>query len=170
MHAFAALRTAARTAGIEAATRRFLLLFVLPLWLIAGLADWDRHRRTRIEHTAGTRESIIHASQHIHSLLEVVPLMAVSFLTVLHWDQAVALLARRTSQASFALRPKREPLGRSYTAGLLLALMAFIVVPYAEELWRCWRVDHSLAPRPEPPRPATATLDLRVPAEAKPPR
>ncbi len=33
----------------------------MPLWLGAGLADWYIHRRTRIEDTAGARESAIHA-------------------------------------------------------------------------------------------------------------
>jgi hypothetical protein len=33
---------------------------VLPLWLAAGLADWFCHRATRIEVTAGPRESVFH--------------------------------------------------------------------------------------------------------------
>jgi hypothetical protein len=36
--------------------------FVVPLWLGAGVADWWCHRRTDIEHTAGTKESAIHAA------------------------------------------------------------------------------------------------------------
>ena len=49
----------------------------------------------------------------------------------------------------FALRPKRPPLPRRYVGGILSALTAFIVFPYAEEFWRCYRVDKSLASRPE---------------------
>lgn len=49
-----------RVLGIEKAVRRLLLGGVLPLWLGAGLADWYLHRRTRIEQTAGPRESLIH--------------------------------------------------------------------------------------------------------------
>ena len=37
-----------------------LMYFVLPLWLAAGLADWFCHRATRIESTAGPRESVFH--------------------------------------------------------------------------------------------------------------
>ena len=48
-------------AGIENATRRLLLGGVMPLWLGAGLADWYLHRRTRIEDTAGPRESALHS-------------------------------------------------------------------------------------------------------------
>jgi hypothetical protein len=50
-----------RTAGVENATRRLLLAGVMPLWLSAGLADWYLHRRTRIEETAGPRESALHS-------------------------------------------------------------------------------------------------------------
>jgi hypothetical protein len=50
-----------RTAGIENATRGLLLGGVMPLWLSAGLADWYLHRRTRIEDTAGPRESALHS-------------------------------------------------------------------------------------------------------------
>jgi hypothetical protein len=50
-----------RTAGVENTTRRLLLAGVMPLWLGAGLADWYLHRRTRIEQTAGPRESALHS-------------------------------------------------------------------------------------------------------------
>ena len=32
----------------------------MPLWVGAGLAGWYLHRRTRIEQTAGPRESLVH--------------------------------------------------------------------------------------------------------------
>ena len=209
------VRELERAAGIERATRRLLLYFVVPLWLAAGLLDWDRHRRTHIERTSGTRESVIHAlmmteagvpsllglfldvnagvllaafaalvlheltaiwdvayaearrrvtptEQHIHSFLEVVPLMAVSFLTVLHWDQARALVGVGPAHADFGLRSKQQPLSARYVGGLLAALGACIVLPYGEELWRCFRVDHTLAARPAPAQPPTETL--RMPA------
>jgi hypothetical protein len=50
-----------RRKGVDDATRRALQWFVLPVWAGAGLADWACHRRTDIEHTAGTTESAIHA-------------------------------------------------------------------------------------------------------------
>jgi hypothetical protein len=37
-----------------------LLYFVLPLWVIAGFADYLCHRAADIEHTAGPKESVIH--------------------------------------------------------------------------------------------------------------
>jgi hypothetical protein len=40
--------------------QHILMYFVLPLWLAAGLADWFCHRATRIEVTAGPKESVFH--------------------------------------------------------------------------------------------------------------
>jgi hypothetical protein len=51
----------ARRLGVERATRRCLLYFVLPAWIGAALLDWQRHRQTKIKETAGTHESLIHA-------------------------------------------------------------------------------------------------------------
>ena len=133
-----------RSLGVETATRRWLAGGIMPLWLGAGLADWYRHKQTRIEDTAGARESMIHAlmmteagipvtlglfceinpgvlaicagalaahgltaywdvsyaeerrqvtpvEQHIHSVLEMAPVMATGFLAALYWDQVRAL-------------------------------------------------------------------------------
>ncbi|WP_448681127.1 diguanylate cyclase [Pseudomonas nicosulfuronedens] len=57
----------------------YLLYVLLPLWLVAGFADWLCHRRTDIAHTSGTRESAL----HLLMLLEVgVPLQAALFLQI----------------------------------------------------------------------------------------
>ena len=99
---------------------------------------------------------------HAHSFLEVIPLMAFSFLAVLHPDQSLALFGVGKVPPRFALRPKRPPLPRRYVDGILSALTAFIVFPYAEEFWRCYRVDKSLASRPE--SAASQTTTLHIPA------
>ena len=43
--------------------------FVMPVWMGAGLADWWCHRRSDIEHTAGTTESAIHLAMLAQSSL-----------------------------------------------------------------------------------------------------
>jgi hypothetical protein len=203
---------ARRILGIERAGQRLLLGGVLPLWLGAGLADWYIHRRTRIQDTAGARESVIHAlmfaetgvpvllglfcevnasvllsaygaagvhgataywdqiyaqprrrvdplEQHVHSLLEVLPVTAAFLLTALHWDQARALTGR--GRPDFGVRFKRrDPLSASARVCLLAAVTAFGILPYAEELWRCWRTKPTIRPLPEPPVPATQTLRI----------
>jgi hypothetical protein len=37
-----------------------LLGILMPVWLLAGFADWACHRALRIEHSAGLRESLLH--------------------------------------------------------------------------------------------------------------
>lgn len=48
-----------RTVDVADVTTRYLLYGLLPGWFVPGLADWAMHRRTRIEDTAGTKESLI---------------------------------------------------------------------------------------------------------------
>ena len=43
--------------------RHYLLFFILPLWIAAGLADYVLHRRTHIEDISGTKESLLHTLQ-----------------------------------------------------------------------------------------------------------
>jgi hypothetical protein len=201
-----------RKAGTEIAVRRLLVGGVFPLWLGAGLADWYLHRRTKIEETAGPRESLIHhlmfaetggpvllglfcdvnagvlataygavgvhtltalwdqyyaeprrrvspLEQHVHSLLEVSPIMAAFLLTGLYWDQARALAGRDQRSPRFALRLKRRnPLSVRARLLLLGAVALFGVLPYAEELYRCWRAQPTVAALPEPSEPATEAL------------
>jgi hypothetical protein len=47
------------TGDVGDATTRYLLYGLLPSWFVPGVADWVMHRRTRIEETAGTKESLI---------------------------------------------------------------------------------------------------------------
>ncbi|MYW94177.1 diguanylate cyclase/phosphodiesterase [Amycolatopsis rubida] len=54
------MRIPDRASDVETATLRYLLYGLLPAWFVPGLLDWWQHRRTRIEDTAGVRESLIH--------------------------------------------------------------------------------------------------------------
>ena len=172
--------------------RQYLLFFILPLWMLAGLTDYVLHKRTRIEDTAGIKESVLHAlqlgeaglpvllallleinaliilfmliglvlhevtalldvryassrryvsplEQHVHSFMEVLPLMALSFVTVMYWNQFAALFGIGPETPRFDLRPKSHPISSVYLAVLLFCIACFIVLPYTEELWRCFR-------------------------------
>ncbi len=70
----------------EVLLQHFLMYLVVPVWLLAGLADYFCHRATHIERTSGVAESLLHVLQFV----EVgVPLLAVLFLEV----NAAVLLA-----------------------------------------------------------------------------
>jgi hypothetical protein len=89
-----------------------LMYFILPLWLLAGFADWLCHRASHIETTSGAKESVF----HLIMLAEMgLPLLAAIFLQVnagiiafmiaaffLHeitalWDVSYAVTVRRIS-------------------------------------------------------------------------
>jgi hypothetical protein len=182
-------------------TRRFLLYFIIPLWLGAGIADWTQHRATHIETTTGVKETLIHllmlvetgvpvlagllleinspilalmiasffvheatalwdvsyavtrrevtpVEQHIHSFLEMLPLMAVGFISVLHWPKLKALVGL-AEDPDPRIRLKQEPLPVGYVATTLGALLLFEALPYLEELWRDWRANPGYLIPPE---------------------
>ncbi|MBT2387765.1 diguanylate cyclase [Streptomyces sp. ISL-11] len=50
-----------KASDVQNATTRYLMYGLLPSWFVPGVADWAMHRRTRIEETSGTKESLIHS-------------------------------------------------------------------------------------------------------------
>jgi hypothetical protein len=194
-----------RDDGIARATQAFLLYVALPAWAIPGFADWLCHRRSKIERTSGTHESLTHAlmmtaigvpslmallleinastlvaltagcalheaivvwdvayaadrrevtttEQHVHSFLEVLPFMSLSFVLCLHWDQVLGLFGKGPSRPSFAIRWKDNPIHPLYLGAIGTLLTGLVGLPYAEELVRCYRVDRTFLPHPRPPR------------------
>jgi hypothetical protein len=124
-----------------------------------GTAYWDQRY-------AQPRRRVDPLEQHVHSLLEVLPMTAAFLLTALHWDQARALTG--PGRPDFGLRLKsRDPLSVSARVRLLAAVTAFGILPYAEELWRCLRTTPTVRPLPQPAAPATETL--RIPPDGETP-
>ena len=91
-------------------TSLILLYFVLPVWYVAGFADWICHRRTHIERTSGIKESLIHALMFAESGAGLLPgiylqvnslviaIMAVMFLmhhATAYCDISYAVTARK---------------------------------------------------------------------------
>jgi hypothetical protein len=77
--------------------------------------------------------------QHIHSLLEILPLTGFLIVAILHWQQFISLFGFGPGPAEFSLRLKQEPLPRVYIAVILTAVMLMEVLPYLEEFLRSWR-------------------------------
>jgi hypothetical protein len=56
-----------------------LMYFILPVWLLAGFADWLCHRASHIETTSGAKESML----HLLLFAEIgLPLLAAIFLQI----------------------------------------------------------------------------------------
>lgn len=63
----------------QALSTHYLMYILLPLWLLAGLADWQCHRRSDLAHTTGMRETAV----HLLMLAEVgLPLLAALLLEI----------------------------------------------------------------------------------------
>lgn len=78
--------------------------------------------------------------QHVHSFLEVIPLSAAAFTACLHWDKVRAgLRGGGKDPDDWKLVPKDEPLPAAYLASVAAAVVAFVAVPYGEEMLRCVR-------------------------------
>jgi hypothetical protein len=179
-----------------------LMYFVLPLWLIAGFADYLCHRAAQIERTSGAKESLTHLllfaemgvptlaalfleinalviavmivafllheatslwdlsyatktrgvgpfEQHVHSFLEMLPLMGLTMIAVLNWPQFLALFGLGEEPARFDIALKPDPLPWPYVTAVLGAVLLFEVLPYLEELVRGLRANHGrLVPTP----------------------
>jgi hypothetical protein len=77
--------------------------------------------------------------QHVHSFLEMVPLMALLLVIARHWGQFRALFGFGEEQPSFQLAWKQESLPTGYIVTILVLIVLLELAPYAEELWRCIR-------------------------------
>jgi hypothetical protein len=171
-----------------------LMYFILPIWLLAGFADWLCHRASHIESTTGAKESLIHllmfaevggpllagmflninaliiammivafliheatafwdvsyattartvapVEQHVHSFLEMIPLMALVSVISLHWSQFLALFGGGAESAKFDLAWKPQQLPTTYIASVMAAILLFELLPYVEEFLRGLRAN-----------------------------
>jgi len=176
-------------------TLLILMYFILPLWLLAGCADWLCHRASNIERTTGAKESLLHLlmfaelglpllaaiflqinagiiavmivaffiheatalwdvsyavtardvtpiEQHVHSFLEMIPLMAILFVVSRHWDQFLALFGFGVEAPRFDFAWKEPPLPTTYVLSIMAAILLFELIPYIEEFLRGLRANH----------------------------
>ena len=74
--------------------------------------------------------------QHVHSFLEMLPLMGLLIVVTLYWQQFLALFGLGQEAADFGLRLKQPPLPWLYVSVILFFVLLFEVLPYLEELAR----------------------------------
>lgn len=168
--------------------KAYLLYFILPLWVAAGVADWFCHRAGRIELHGGATESVIHLvmlgeaglailvglffeitsltlavmlaawtahevtafwdlhfatahrpitaiEQRVHDYLGVIPLLALSFVMVLHWPAFLAIFGLGDQPADWRLLPRAESFSLAYLIPLGVAMTLNLAL-YVEELYR----------------------------------
>jgi hypothetical protein len=100
------------------------------------------------------RRYISPLEQQVHGYLEVIPIVAVSIVVVLYWDQVGGLFGASDSPVAFSVEMKEKPLPSVYvgvTLGLTLAVQG---LPLAEE---CWRASRALRRAPQASTSASPT-------------
>ena len=176
----------------------YLLYFILPLWIAAGICDWFCRRHARIESNAGPKESVIHlimlgeagtailaglffdvnslvllimlaawavhevtamwdlvyanghravnaVEQKVHDYLGVIPLLALSFVLVIHWPAFLALFGLGDAPPDWSLRPRMLDVSPIYFWALMAAMVLNFLL-YVEELWRGLRFRQRVGP------------------------
>jgi hypothetical protein len=112
-------------------TSPILALMIGSFLLHEATALWDVSYAVK-------RRNVTPMEQHVHSFLELLPLMAGSFVAVLHWPQLQTLFGYRKAEPDrrIRIRLKRDPLPTAYVITTLAAMMLLEWLPFLEELWR----------------------------------
>lgn len=116
--------------GLFLEINALVIAIMLACWLAHEItAHWDLRY-------AVTRREVRPIEQHVHNYLGVIPLMALSFVIVLHWPQFLALFGAGPEAADFTIACKQTPLPVAYIVTILAAIALFELLPYGEEFVR----------------------------------
>jgi hypothetical protein len=85
---------------------------------------------------AYSRREVRPTEQHVHSFLEMLPLMGLLIIVTVHWQQFLSLFGFGQEVADFSVRLKQPPLPWLYVGAILTAVVLFEVLPYLEEFIR----------------------------------
>lgn len=126
-------------AEIGAPTLLVLFCKVNALTLAVCIAAFLAHEVTALWDVsyAVKRRDVTPVEQHVHSFLELVPLMALICLAALHWGQFEALFGFGGEAADFSVQVKQPGLSAGYLTAVLVGVAVFEAAPFAEELIRC---------------------------------
>jgi hypothetical protein len=115
-------------------TSGVILLMIACLVLHQATAMWDVH------YANATRE-VKPIEQHVHSVLEMMPLTGLLMVIALHWQDFTGLFG--LAPARFGLALKSEPLPWTYVMSVLGVALLFEILPYLEEFARGLRYSNA---------------------------
>jgi hypothetical protein len=154
-------------------TRSVLMYFVLPLWLLAGFADYLCHRASHIATTSGPKESLIHLLMLAEIAIAVIAAMsfeinaAIILLMVIVWatHEATALWDVTFAHHKREVTPVEQWV-HSYLGVLPLLSLVLVVVLHWTQFLALFGLG-SEAPRfeilwKEPPLPWSYVLPIIV--------
>jgi hypothetical protein len=116
-----------------------IALMIVAFFIHEATALWD------VSYAVTLRE-VSPIEQHVHSFLEMIPLMAMLFVISLHWGQFQALFGFGSETPRFNLAWKEEPLPASYVLSIMTAILLFEIIPYIEEFFRGLRANKGSPP------------------------
>ena len=85
---------------------------------------------------AYSRREVTPTEQHVHSFLEMLPLMGLLIIVTLHWQQFLSLFGLGQETIDFTLRLRQPPLPWLYVSTIFSLVVLFEILPYLEELLR----------------------------------
>jgi hypothetical protein len=108
-------------------------ILILTAFLAQGAtALWD------VSHVITARD-LTPIEQHVHSSLEMIPLVGMVSMISMHWGQFLGLLGIGAESTGLDLTWKAPPLPAGYVVTLLTVILLFELLPYVEEFIRDWR-------------------------------
>lgn len=111
-----------------------IALMIVAFFLHEATALWD------VSYAVSLRK-VTPIEQHVHSFLEMIPLMAMLFVISLHWGQFQALFGFGSESPRFGLAWKEEPLPAGYVLSIMTVILLFELIPYIEEFFRGLRAN-----------------------------
>jgi hypothetical protein len=118
-----------------------LFLEINSLVLILMIAMFALHEATAFLDVsfAVSNRNVTPAEHHIHSFLEIIPMMAIASVAALHWGQFLAIFGLGDDLAKFNIEWKAQPLPAIYLSWTMAVIFIFHFLTYSEELLRCFR-------------------------------
>jgi hypothetical protein len=111
-----------------------IAVMLLAFFVHEATALWDVSYAT-------TARTVTPIEQHVHSFLEIIPLMALVSVVSRHWQQFLALFGLGSEPFRTDLSWKSEPLPILYIASILGLILFFELLPYGEEFVRGLRAN-----------------------------
>ena len=119
-----------------------LLIMLICFVLHEATALWDLSY-------ASTMREVTPIEQHVHSFLEMMPLMGFVLIAILNWGQFLALFGLGHESARFTITPRSEPPSWTYVIVMMGLVLLFEVLPYVEELLRGLKANRGALVPPE---------------------
>lgn len=125
-----------------------IAVMLLAFFVHEATALWD------VSYATSAR-TVTPIEQHVHSFLEIIPLMALVSVVSRHWQQFLAVFGMGSEPLRTDLTLKSEPLPIVYIASILIVVLLFELLPYIEEFVRGLRANRG---RLVPPKARDAKL------------